>query len=126
MFKNLTTQITQAFRELTGRDKITETMISQSCETIENALLEADVADSVIETILATYRDKILNTPIPPQANQGDFIIKLFHDELTEILGLSDRILVMREGSIVAELVPSETSEEQIIEYAITTVSNAA
>ena len=50
----------------------------------------------------------------------------MISSELTEILGLSDRILVMREGRIVAELVPSETSEEQIIEYAITTVSNAA
>ena len=52
--------------------------------------------------------------------------ILMISSELTEILGLSDRILVMREGSIVAELVPSETSEEQIIEYAITTVSEAA
>ncbi|MEC9172232.1 MAG: sugar ABC transporter ATP-binding protein, partial [SAR324 cluster bacterium] len=58
--------------------------------------------------------------------NQEGIGILMISSELTEILGLSDRILVMREGRIVAELVPSETSEEQIIEYAITTVSNAA
>ena len=50
----------------------------------------------------------------------------MISSELTEILGLSDRILVMREGRIVAELVPSETSEEQIIEYATTAISKAA
>ena len=58
--------------------------------------------------------------------NQEGIGILMISSELTEILGLSDRILVMREGRIVAELVPSETSEEQIIEYATTTISNAA
>ena len=58
--------------------------------------------------------------------NQEGIGILMISSELTEILGLSDRILVMREGRIVAELFPSETSEEQIIEYATTTVSKAA
>ena len=58
--------------------------------------------------------------------NQEGIGILMISSELTEILGLSDRILIMREGRIVAELVPSETSEEQIIEYATTTVSKAA
>ena len=57
--------------------------------------------------------------------NQEGIGILMISSELTEILGLSDRILVMREGRIVAELVPSETSEEQIIEYATTSVSKA-
>ena len=43
--------------------------------------------------------------------NQDGIGILMISSELTEILGLSDRILVMREGKIVAELVPSETSE---------------
>ena len=58
--------------------------------------------------------------------NQEGIGILMISSELTEILGLSDRILVMREGRIVAELVPSETSEEQIIEYATTTISKVA
>merc|ERR1711991_931993 len=58
--------------------------------------------------------------------NQEGIGILMISSELTEILGLSDRILVMREGRIVAELVPSETSEEQIIEYATTAISKAA
>ena len=58
--------------------------------------------------------------------NQEGIGILMISSELTEILGLSDRILVMREGRIVVELVPSETSEEQIIEYATTAISKAA
>ena len=35
--------------------------------------------------------------------------------ELPEILGMSDRILVMRGGRIVGEFLPDQTSEEEII-----------
>ncbi|MBS1254605.1 MAG: Galactose/methyl galactoside import ATP-binding protein MglA [Deltaproteobacteria bacterium] len=52
--------------------------------------------------------------------NKAGIAILMISSELIEILGMSDRILVMKEGSIVAELQPSETSEEQIIEYATT------
>ena len=44
----------------------------------------------------------------------------MISSELPEILGLSDRILVMREGKIVAELAANEATEEMIIEFATT------
>ena len=54
------------------------------------------------------------------QLNKAGIAILMISSELIEIIGMSDRILVMKEGSIVAELQSSETSEEQIIEYATT------
>ena len=39
--------------------------------------------------------------------------------ELTEHLGLCDRILVMRDHAIVAELAPNEASEEAIMRHAL-------
>ena len=52
--------------------------------------------------------------------------ILMISSELPEILGLSDRILVMSEGRIVAELDHSEASEEKIINYATMGKSKAA
>ena len=54
------------------------------------------------------------------QLNKDGIAILMISSELPEILGLSDRILVMREGKIVAELTPKETNEEMIIEFATT------
>ena len=54
------------------------------------------------------------------QLNKEGIAILMISSELTEILGLSDRILVMREGRIEAEFKPSETTEEQVIELATT------
>jgi len=38
--------------------------------------------------------------------------------ELTEILGISDRILVMCDGRITAQLMPEEATQDIIMEYA--------
>jgi ABC-type sugar transport system ATPase subunit len=47
-------------------------------------------------------------------AAQG-LTILLISSELPEVLGMSDRILVMREGRIVAELSREEATQERVI-----------
>ena len=51
-------------------------------------------------------------------ARQGKAIL-LISSEMNEILSLSDRILVMREGAIVAEVLPGETTPEEILRHAM-------
>lgn len=53
-------------------------------------------------------------------ADQGVGII-MISSELPEILGMSDRIMVMREGRLVKELSRAEASEEKIMLYAVGT-----
>ena len=45
--------------------------------------------------------------------------ILMISSELPEIIGMSDRIYVMREGRIVAEMAHAEATQEKIIEYAM-------
>jgi rhamnose transport system ATP-binding protein len=51
-------------------------------------------------------------------AVQGYAII-MISSEMPEILGMSDRILVMREGRITAEMTGEEASQERILEAAM-------
>ena len=52
-------------------------------------------------------------------AAQGKAII-MISSELPEVLGMSDRIMVMREGEISAEVTDVENAtQEQLLEYAI-------
>jgi ABC-type sugar transport system ATPase subunit len=51
-------------------------------------------------------------------AQQGKSVI-LVSSELPEVLALSDRLLVMRQGAVVAEFVPSRTSQEEVLRYAM-------
>jgi len=43
----------------------------------------------------------------------------LVSSELPELLALCDRVLVMRQGTVTAELDPKQTTQAQILEYAI-------
>ncbi len=51
-------------------------------------------------------------------AREGKAII-MVSSEMAEILSLSDRILVMREGEITAELRPLDTTQEEVMKYAM-------
>ena len=42
----------------------------------------------------------------------------MISSELPEVLGMSDRLLVMHEGKIAAELDCLETNQEEIMHYA--------
>ena len=48
----------------------------------------------------------------------GGLTILLISSELLEVLGMSDRVLVMREGRLVAEIPRSEATEERVIRAA--------
>ena len=48
---------------------------------------------------------------------QGVSII-MISSELPELLNMSDRIIVMREGSITGELTKEEASEERVMKFA--------
>ncbi|RBP61351.1 monosaccharide ABC transporter ATP-binding protein (CUT2 family) [Alkalibaculum bacchi] len=56
---------------------------------------------------------------------EGKSII-MISSELTEAMGMSDRIIVMREGAIVAEFDRNEFAEENIITYALGGKKNEA
>ena len=51
--------------------------------------------------------------------NEGRSIL-MISEELPELIGMSDRVLIMKDGEITAEFERSETlSDAQIIEYMI-------
>jgi ABC-type sugar transport system ATPase subunit len=51
-------------------------------------------------------------------ADLGVAII-MISSELPEVLGMSDRILVMRDGKVAADLSRDEASEELVMHYAV-------
>jgi ABC-type sugar transport system ATPase subunit len=55
---------------------------------------------------------------IAQQAASGRAIL-LISSEIAEILGLSHRVLAMRDGRIVAELDTARTSQDEILRYAL-------
>jgi ABC-type sugar transport system ATPase subunit len=51
--------------------------------------------------------------------------IIMISSELPEVLGMSDRVMVMREGTIVGELTREVATEEAIMKHAVGEASHA-
>lgn len=86
MFQSLTKNITQAFRSFTGRGTLSPEMLQKGCEQIKHALLDADVALEVVDSLLGQFTSEALNKKVPTELKHSDYLIKLFHDALIRAL----------------------------------------
>ena len=50
---------------------------------------------------------------------QRGYGVIIVSSEMPEVLGMSDRIVVMKEGKKTAELITKETSQEEILHYSM-------
>ena len=89
MFDSLSSKLTGAFASLRSRGKITSSDIDATCSDIRAALLESDVALTVIEPFIETIRAKSLAAlpTLQSGTNQAQAIFEIVSVELIEILG---------------------------------------
>ena len=65
-------------------------MLEQGAASLRLALQEADVAESVTSKLLAQFNEKALNQSVTSGAKPSDVLVKLFHDNLVDVLGKGD------------------------------------
>ena len=89
MFESLTTRIGGAFSALRGRGKLSASDVESTCADIRLALLEADVAQSVVENFVTLIQEKSLAAlpQLQSGTNQANAIFEIVNKELIEILG---------------------------------------
>ena len=89
MFESLTSRFSSAFSSLRSRGKISSADIDATCAEIRQALLESDVALSVVESFIEQIREKSLAALPTMQSgtNQGQAIFEIVNASLIEILG---------------------------------------
>ena len=89
MFESLTSRFTSAFSSLRSRGKISSADIDATCAEIRQALLESDVALSVVESFVDQIREKSLAALPTMQSgtNQGQAVFEIVNASLIEILG---------------------------------------
>jgi signal recognition particle subunit SRP54 len=89
MFESLTSRFSSAFSSLRSRGKISSADVDATCAEIRQALLESDVALSVVESFVAQILEKSLAALPTMQSgtNQGQAIFEIVNASLIEILG---------------------------------------
>jgi signal recognition particle subunit SRP54 len=87
MFSLLADKLQDIFKDLRGQGKITETNITDALRAVRLALLEADVDFNVAKGFIARVKEKALGEEVLRSVSPGQQIVKIFHDELTALLG---------------------------------------
>ncbi len=87
MFDNLTSAFSKALDKLRGQKKLTEENMQEGLKAVRQALLEADVHFKVAKDFVARVRDKAVGLDLIQKVDPGQQFIKLFQDELTELMG---------------------------------------
>ena len=87
MFNNLTNKLSGIFDKLKSRGVLSEADINAAMREIRIALLEADVALSVVKDFIERVKEKSLGQEVVKSIKPGQQIVKIVHDELVEMLG---------------------------------------
>src|SRR6266853_2165119 len=87
MFSLLADKLQDVFKDLRGHGKITETNIIDALRAVRMALLEADVDFNVAKGFIARIKGKALGEEVLRSVTPGQQVVKIFHDELTALLG---------------------------------------
>ena len=95
MFESLQERLANSFAALRGKGRLSEKDIEQTCSEIRAALLEADVSLVVVESLIATIRERSLEITLSAGLNPSQQIITVIYEELVSILGGSARRITL-------------------------------
>jgi signal recognition particle subunit SRP54 len=87
MFDSLSSKLQNAFRNLRGLGKISESNVADALREVRMALLEADVNFKVARDFIERVRTKSLGAEVVASVQPGQQIIKFVSDELVALLG---------------------------------------
>jgi len=93
MFESLSGKLQNAFRNLRGLGKISESNVTESLREVRMALLDADVNFKVARDFIERVKEKSIGAEVIASVQPGQQIIKIIHDELVALLGSANATL---------------------------------
>ena len=86
-FEILTDKLTAAIQKLRGQKTVSEQDLKETLREVRLALLEADVNFKVVKEFTAKIRERAMGQQVDPNLTPGQYIVKIVHEELIELLG---------------------------------------
>ena len=93
MFGTLNAKLEKIVKSITGRATISEDDLDITLREIRIALLEADVALSVVKDFIENIKSNIIGQEVLKSIKPDQMIVKLVQEELIKILGLNNEPL---------------------------------
>jgi signal recognition particle subunit SRP54 len=87
MFESLSGRLNDVFDRLKRRGALREADVEAALRDIRVALLEADVALSVVKDFIAAVRERAVGQEVLKSVTPGQMVVKVVHDHLVDLLG---------------------------------------
>ncbi len=87
MFDSLTSRLTQALKQVSGKAKLSEDNIKDTLREVRMALLEADVALSVVKSFIERIKERAVGQEVAKSLTPGQAFIKIVQSELEKVMG---------------------------------------
>jgi signal recognition particle subunit SRP54 len=101
MFEGLSDKLERSFRILKGHGHITEINVAETLKEVRKALLDADVSFKIAKQFTDTVKEKALGQKILTSVSPGQLMVKIVHDELTELMGSSSAELSVKGQPVI-------------------------
>ena len=92
-FGNLSTRLTDTFKNLRTKGKLSAADVDGTVREIRRALLEADVALDVVKDFTGKVRERALGDEVNRALNPAQQVVQIVNEELVEVLGGDQRRL---------------------------------
>ncbi len=89
-FESLTDRLGKAFKNITGKGKLSEKNMNDMLREVRMSLLEADVNYAVVKDFIAKVKEKALGTEVMNSLNPGQMVVKIVRDEIVTLLGTEE------------------------------------
>ena len=86
-FENLSERLSQAFKKLKSRGRLTEADIKEVMREVRTALLDADVNYRVVRDFIARVTEKATGANVLESLTPSQQVIKIVNDELKDLMG---------------------------------------
>jgi signal recognition particle subunit SRP54 len=101
VFDSLSDKLQGALGDLRKKGKLDEEAISRAMREIRLALLEADVNFTVVRDFVAQVRERALGEEVLKSLTPGQQVVKVVHDELTELMGTGESGLAFGKFTVI-------------------------
>ncbi|HEY7207439.1 MAG TPA: signal recognition particle protein [Gaiellaceae bacterium] len=90
MFESLSDRLGATLDGLRSQGRLSEEDIQKAMREIRLALLEADVNFGVVRDFVAKVRERAMGAEVMESLTPGQQVVKIVHEELTELMGSGD------------------------------------
>lgn len=86
-FEGLTEKLSNAFKKLRGKGRLSEADVKEAMKEIRMALLEADVSYKVVKEFTKTVTERSVGADVLESLTPAQMIVKIVNEELTTLMG---------------------------------------